>query len=63
MAEVFHCHFCGERLAYDGWVFEENDVGEWWSEKLQHSVLAHADCLPMGATATCEGRDPEWKLA
>jgi hypothetical protein len=41
----------------------EEEVGEFWSEVVNHSVLAHPDCLPMGIDATLNGADPEWKLA
>jgi hypothetical protein len=62
------CYFCGEsftprrgtRPEDQDWVEE---IGEWWSEKLQHSVLAHPDCLPMGVTATLNGEDEEWSMA
>lgn len=62
------CYFCGDKFRLsrgtkpeDGDYAEE--VGEFWSEKLQHSVLAHPDCLPMGITNTLEGKDPDWKMA
>lgn len=60
-----HCHFCQEALlvdSHDDDLYEE-EVGEFWSEVLQSSVLAHPDCLPMGIDATLSGADPEWKLA
>jgi hypothetical protein len=62
------CFFCGEKFRLergstpeDGLYTEE--VGEWWSEKLQDSVLGHPDCLPMGLDAVLNGDDPEWKMA
>lgn len=59
------CYFCGESVLVGPEENEEyaDDVGEWWSESMQRSVLGHADCLPMGATATMQGSDPNWKLA
>lgn len=59
------CHFCQERLRVDPQddEFYLEEVGEFWSEVLQRSVLAHPDCLPMGITATLLGEDPEWKMA
>ncbi len=62
------CYFCGDKfLLTRGTVADDSDyaeeVGEFWSEKLQASVLAHPDCLPMGITNTLLGKDDEWKLA
>ena len=64
-SEKWRCHFCQERLwvaEYDPDEFGE-EVGEFWSEVLKESVIAHPDCLPMGADATLRGEDPEWKMA
>jgi len=57
------CHFCEATLKRnkDGWYTEE--VGEFWSDKLQDSVLAHPDCLPLGIDAVFNGEDPDWKMA
>lgn len=62
------CHFCEEKFtpqpgtSADDGLFEE-EVGEFWSENLQDSVLAHPDCLPLGIDAVLTGEDPEWKMA
>lgn len=66
--EARRCYFCGEKFRYErGTPIEEDmfaeEVGEFWSEKLQDSFLGHPDCLPMGITATIEGQDPDWKMA
>lgn len=64
-SKKWRCHFCEEPVwvtVYDEDEFAE-EIGEFWSDKLQDSVLAHPDCLPMGITATMEGEDPEWKMA
>lgn len=59
------CHFCQERVLVASYDDDEwmEEVGEFWSEVLNRSVLAHPDCLPMGIDATLSGADPEWKLA
>ena len=62
---TLRCHFCQEQFLVtpgDNEGFTE-EVGEFWSEVLKRSVLAHPDCLPMGITATLEDEDPEWKMA
>jgi hypothetical protein len=59
------CHFCGDTLRTEEGtddLFVE-DVGEFYSNKLNDSVLAHPDCLPMGIDATLNGDDPEWVMA
>jgi hypothetical protein len=45
----------------DGYYAEE--VGEFWSETMQDSVLGHPDCTPLGIDAIFMGEDPEWKMA
>jgi hypothetical protein len=58
------CHFCEEKLVLDdSGMSYTTEVGEFWSEALQDSVLAHPDCLPRGFEAVAAGSDPEWKLA
>jgi hypothetical protein len=60
------CHFCEDEIKKDkdGWILESNgEIGEFWSESLQDSVLAHPDCLPLGIDAVFSGEDPEWKMA
>jgi hypothetical protein len=66
--DLTRCYFCEERFRFergskpsDGLYAEE--VGEFWSENLQDSVLAHPDCTPMGIDAIFNGTDPEWKMA
>jgi hypothetical protein len=57
-----HCWFCEEKLRMrDGMYLDE--VGEFWSERLQDSVLGHPDCTPLGIDAIFNGEDPEWKMA
>jgi len=62
------CHFCGDTFLVekgsspDDELFAE-EVGEFYSNKLQDSVLAHPDCLPLGIEAVLEGNDPEWVMA
>lgn len=36
------------------------EMGEFWSNKLEDSVMAHVDCLPEG---TIEGTNEEWSMA
>jgi hypothetical protein len=63
---VNQCHFCGTKIKKDkdGWILPSNgEIGEFWSETLQDSVLAHPDCLPNGIDAVFEGSDTEWKMA
>ena len=57
------CAFGGCKLTElpDGTFTEE--VGEFWSDKLQNSVLAHPDCTPNGIDAIINGTDPDWKMA
>lgn len=66
--DLTRCYWCLERFRYekgtkpeDGMYLDE--VGEWWSESLQDSVLGHPDCLPMGVDATLQGLDPNWCMA
>jgi len=60
------CYFCQAEFTpqypneADAYGLYEEEVGEFWSEELQISVLAHADCVPEG---TLEGSNPNWKLA
>jgi hypothetical protein len=61
---VYHCHFCGEKLVLDeSGMSYTTEVGEFWSDVLNDSVLAHPDCLPRGIDAVITGTDPEWRLA
>lgn len=60
---VFRCHFCGSDLLCDDDEMFIEEVGEFWSNQLNRSVLAHPDCLPLGIDATQSGQDPEWKMA
>lgn len=62
---VKRCHFCHEIIKTEPGDIDLylEEIGEFWSENLQDSVLAHPDCLPMGIDATLAGEDPEWKLA
>jgi hypothetical protein len=62
------CYFGGEPFRYqrgtrpeDGLYVEE--VGEFWSEELQDTVLAHPDCTPRGIDAIATGQDPDWSMA
>jgi hypothetical protein len=61
-----HCFFGGEAFIFDGdpedGLYAE-EVGEFWSDELNDSVLAHPDCTPRGITAILEGADPDWKMA
>lgn len=63
MSAVQRCHFCGDKLLLDRYGMYREEVGEFWSDKLNDSVLAHPDCLPLGIGAVINGEDPEWKLA
>ena len=60
------CAFCQMELKRDedDMLLESNgEVGEFWSETLNVSVLAHPDCTPLGIDAIQQGEDPEWKMA
>jgi hypothetical protein len=60
------CAFCQEIIKRDDddMMLDSNgEVGEFWSETLQASVLAHPDCTPLGIDAIFNGKDPEWKMA
>jgi hypothetical protein len=64
--DVTKCYFCKSDFVMDGdpeWGLYAEEVGEFWSESMQDSVLAHPDCLPRGISPVIEGTDPEWKLA
>lgn len=61
---MYHCFFCEAELKVQGPSdFFTEEVGEFWSETLQASVLGHPDCLPLGIDAIFEGTDTEWKMA
>ena len=63
MEREWTCHFCGEvkKLDEDGLPYKQfPEMGEFWSEKLQDSVMAHVDCLPEGVL---EGTNDEWSMA
>ena len=56
------CYFCEEKLKeYADCPYDE--YGEFWSESMQRSVLAHPDCLPVGIDEIQAGKHPEWKMA
>ena len=57
------CYFCGAEFLRDKFDDYTEEVGEFWSDKLQDSVLAHPDCTPRGVEAILMGEDPDWKLA
>ncbi len=57
------CHFCGDKFLMDKYDMYREEVGEFWSDALQDSVLAHPDCLPLGIDAVIAGEDPDWKMA
>ena len=57
------CHFCGSKLRMDRGGMYLEEVGEFWGEAIQDSVLAHPDCLPLGIDATQAGEDPNWVMA
>jgi hypothetical protein len=60
------CAFCNMTIKKDadGWILESNgEVGEFWSNTLQNSLLAHPDCLPNGIDVVITGKDPEWSMA
>lgn len=60
------CHFCEEVIVRNKGKVNESyigEIGEFWSVKLNDSVLAHPDCLPLGIDAVFSGEDPEWKMA
>jgi hypothetical protein len=60
------CAFCQMTIKKDkdGWILDSNgEVGEFWSETAQTSVLAHPDCLPNGIDTVLAGQDMEWKMA
>jgi hypothetical protein len=65
MAEPQHCYFCQAAFTPeypdepDSGLYKE-EVGEFWSNELDESVLAHADCVPEG---TFEGTNEEWSMA
>lgn len=56
------CAFCQALVNHDMSTNTE-EVGEFWSETLSDTVLAHPDCLPMGIDDTLAGKDPEWSMA
>jgi hypothetical protein len=55
-----HCFFCEEKILMGPMDIPIHEIGEFWSEKLQTSVLAHPDCLPEGVL---EGTNDEWSMA
>jgi hypothetical protein len=57
------CHFCGGTFRFDKHGMYAEEVGEFWSDKLQDSVVGHPDCTPNGIEAIIMGEDPEWKMA
>lgn len=62
--DLSRCYFCKEILKYDiSEMSYTTEVGEFWSDKLQDSVLAHPDCTPNGIDAIFNGTDPEWRMA
>ena len=63
IAREWTCHFCGgvKKLDPDGMPYKQfPEMGEFWSNKLEDSVMAHVDCLPEG---TIEGTNKEWSMA
>lgn len=66
--DLTRCYFCGDKFLLTPGTAPGNEdwaeeVGEFWSTRLQTSVIAHPDCLPKGITATLLDEDDEWKLA
>ena len=62
------CFFCGDRFVpRPGTTVEDEDFvdeyGEFWSEKMQESVLGHPDCIPNGIESIFDGTNTEWKMA
>jgi hypothetical protein len=57
------CAFCQSGLKMDKDGMYKEEVGEFWSEKLDNSVLGHPDCTPNGIDAIISGEDPDWKMA
>jgi len=61
-----HCFLCERELPIDsdGMIIgDDEEVGEFWADAFEDSVLIHPDCLPQGIDAVFEGTDPDWKLA
>jgi hypothetical protein len=58
-----HCFFCESELKMDGCGMPVEEVGEFWSDALEDSVLGHPDCTPLGIDAIQTGEDPDWKMA
>ena len=62
--EVMRCHFCGEQLKeFPDCRYGSDEFGEFFSELLRDSVLAHPDCLPVSIDDIQAGKHPEWKMA
>jgi len=62
------CYWCEESFTpHKGTTYEDEyfveEIGEFWSEKLQDSVVGHPDCVPGGIDTIFEGNNPEWKMA
>lgn len=57
------CAFCQQGLKKDKQGMYKEEVGEFWSEELQNSVLGHPDCTPRGIDTIQNGQDPEWSMA
>jgi hypothetical protein len=38
------CELCGEKFVVDKFGLYVDEVGEFWNEKTENSVLAHAQC-------------------
>ena len=63
MADM-RCYFCGDKLKeYPDCRYGSDEYGEFWSQTLQDSVLAHPDCLPVSIDEIQRGEHPEWKTA
>ncbi len=58
-----HCFWCHSKFRKDKYDMYTEEVGEFWSDELQNSVLGHPDCTPLGVEAILLGEDPVWKMA
>jgi hypothetical protein len=56
----------GKRCAFGGCNIDpdnfNDEIGEFWSDKLQDTVVAHPDCAP-DFQAIFDGSHPDWKMA
>lgn len=61
--DLNRCYFCEAEFKLDKYDMHTEEVGEFWNMEKQDSVLAHADCTPLGIDAILTEQDPVWRMA